>query len=76
MKCPKCSHPEAKKLKPLNLSFVEQGLGEGVANFLRVSEPVACPLCGLLLFLGESFTLPAAGVLPDPVVSESESTAP
>jgi hypothetical protein len=76
MKCPKCNDPEAKKLRPLNLSFVEQGLGEGVPNFLRVGEPVACPRCGLLLFFGESFTLPPAGVLPDPGISESESTAP
>jgi len=76
MQCPKCSHLEAKKLKPLNLSFVEQGLGEGVANFLRVGEPVACPHCGLLLLFGESFNVPPAAIIPDPVTAAGEPTAP
>jgi len=62
MECPKCNSPDAKKLKPLSLSFAEQGLGEGVANYVRISAPVACPQCGLLLLFGDSFKVPDAGL--------------
>ncbi len=65
MECPKCNSQGAKKLKPLVLSFVEQGLGEGVANYVRINAPVACPQCGLLLLFGDSFKLPEAGLIPE-----------
>ena len=37
---------------------------------LRSKLTIACPSCGLLLLFGESFKLPVAGVIPDPISSE------
>jgi hypothetical protein len=41
------------------------GLGEGVAKYVRINAPVACPQCGLLLLLGDSFKVPDAGLIPE-----------
>jgi DNA-directed RNA polymerase subunit RPC12/RpoP len=64
MKCPKCGTPDAKKLKPMNIRFMAQRMGENVpTNYLEINEPVACPHCGLLLLFGESFSVPDSVVV-------------